>query len=94
MSTKPQSRESQVVMVRSFGGEPRRLRAVGREGGYVTLRSDVTGSEIGFPRGLVYRFDPNLFEEISAAASADDRKRIDDLWQRAKPISGQIDDTR
>lgn len=76
------------VLVRSAGDEPRRLWAHGSKGTYVVVGTEDGEFTIGFPEALVYRFEPEVYERLSEAFSADDRDSLGEAWRDADRWTG------
>jgi hypothetical protein len=76
----------QTVMVRAFGNEPVKLRALGFLEGAVRVAGNDDNKTVGFPSEDVFRFDTSLFEKLKAAYRKSNLQQLISLWKDAMPF--------
>lgn len=74
------------VIVRAFGDEPVRLRAINVHKGFVEVAGKDDTKSVGFRRDWVFRFDEGLYGRLREAFDKGDEKSLIRLWQQASPL--------
>jgi len=82
MSTK-NSYES--VIIRGFGHKPFVLSKLRAEKTFVEAFRDDESVAMPFRINEVFRYDPDVWRELDAAAKADDPDRLRAAWEKAEP---------
>lgn len=83
MQTNPQSpseKEPVEVMVRSYGDEPVRLRAIARDFQRVTVCGANSQHALRYPADLVFDYDEDRFRAILRAFEGEDEGSLKRLW--------------
>jgi len=76
------------ALIRAFGDEPRRLRALWDDDGSVRVFGTDDDS-IPYPSAYVYEFEAQLYADLRAAYTRGDRAALAALWGRARPLREQ-----
>jgi hypothetical protein len=71
------------VMVRAFEDEPVKLVAVSTKGGTVEVGAEGSPVTIGFPKGYVYEYLPDLYKRLREAWDRRDSVVLKSLWKEA-----------
>jgi hypothetical protein len=90
-ATPPEVPVGHMVMVRGFGGEPRRLQFVGVDGPYLIVKKEDTPFSLGLHPSDVFEWDEELFAQISDAFAAADFLGLQQAWQSALPLIAKSD---
>lgn len=88
MDATPKPVEREKVIVRAYGDEPVRLKAIAVRAGRVEVARTDESKSMLYWSALVYRFTPDLFEQLRDAYNAKDTVALRALWQKAEHYVG------
>lgn len=71
------------VLVRSYGGQPLKLKAIRNRGDVIEVARDNPAQSIGHWPEDVFVFDDNLYYQLCASYDAEQMDEVASMWARA-----------
>lgn len=78
---------AESVVIKGFMNEPTRLKYVNCTGKSVVVLCRDGETQMNFANDVVYQYDANGFKKLCEAYESEDSARLEQEWQKAKPIA-------